>query len=351
MSVVRDGHFEIWPYQAPKGIQIAQYCAYLPFFFVIKEYNGKKRLFITVKESVIVEYDNKTQEFISNHLDIPIKTINDMDPFDYIQNWYYGRVKNFHSRFIYHILDISGFWLMLMPFNYSNLTQNEFEFEDNKILRISHYIEKPENENKIKWDIIHQESRYYMKCRVDKDHQVNVFVQNSFIMDDKIVPGKIFKCAQLFHSNNYPIIIIEDRNDGGYPTQSYLMIQLFQMREVERTYNAMRYSDELKKSFNLIIEYEEDHIYAPTTCKNIISIDDFKEVTDYYNYSGLNISHRRTNVFVELNTLSERTAYNEFRKAYEKSDNLKRPTDILIFTDGYSFSSTTGALPTRRRIP
>lgn len=311
-----------------------------------------------------------------------------MDPFDYIQYWHYGQVKNIHSRFIHHILDISGFWLVLIPFNYSNLTQNEFEFEDNKILRISHFIEKPENENeefnaffirmlkkykspkrmpmledikemfllkkgirkkklkaenetKIKWDVIHQEDMKYMKCRVDKDNQVNVFVQNSLYMDYRIIPGKIFKCAQLFHSNNYPIIIIEDRNGGGYPFQSYLMIQLFQMREVERTYSAMRYSDELKKALNLTIEYEEEYIYDPTTCKNIISIDDFKEVTDYYNYSGLNISHKRTNFFVELNTLSERTAFNEFRKAYEKSDNLKRPTDILIFTDGYSFSSTS----------
>ena len=388
MSVVRDGHFELWPYETPKGIQVGQYAVYLPFEFAIKEYNGKKRLFITIKESVIGEYDNKTQEFISNHLDIPIKTINDMDPFDYIQYWHYGQVKNINSRFVHHIDYISGFWLVHIPFIYSNLTQNEFEFEDNKIIRISHFIEKPitenkefnafflrilkkykspmrmpmldeikdlfllkkgikkeklkvKNENKIKWDVIYEEDRDYMKCRVDDENKVNVFVQNTFNMDNNIVPGKIFKCAELFHSNNYPIIIIEDRNGGGYPTQSYLMIQLFQMREVERTYSAMRYSDELKKALNITTEYEEDNIYDPTTCKNIYSINDFNEVIDYYNYSGLNISHRRTNVFVELNTLSERTAYNEFRKNYENSENLKKPTDILIFTDGYSFSSAS----------
>ena len=388
MSVVRDGHFELWPYETPKGIQVGQYAVYLPFLFVIKEYNGKKRLFITIKKSILEEYDNKTQEFILNHLDIPIKTINDIDPFDYIQYWHYGEVKNVHSRFIHHINDLSGLWLVNIPFNYSNLTQNEYEFEDKKILRISHFIDKPvtvnkefnsfflrmlkkykyssrmpmledikelfllkkgikkkklkvKNDNQIKWDVIHEEDRDYLKCRVDNAHQVNVFVQNSLYMDNNIIPGKIFKCAQLFHSNNYPIIIIEDRNGGGYPTQSYLMIQLFQMREVERTYSAMRYSDELKKAVNITKYYEEDNIYDPTTCNKINSIDDFNEIIDLYNYSGLNISHRRTNVFVELNTLSERTAYNEFRKRYEKSDNLKRPTDILIFTDGYSFSSAS----------
>lgn len=88
----------------------------------------------------------------------------------------------------------------------------------------------------LNWDIIQEDDDdNYMKCRVDHEKQVNVFVQNSLSMDDNIIPGKIFKCAELFHSNKYPIIIIEDRNGGGYPTQSYLMIQLFQMRAVERT--------------------------------------------------------------------------------------------------------------------
>ena len=65
------------------------------------------------------------------------------------------------------------------------------------------------------------------------------------------------------------------------------------------------------------------------------------ETTDYYNYSGLNITHKRTNVFVELCGRDERKAYNEFRKKYENSPNLKRPTDIIVFTDGYSFSSAS----------
>lgn len=62
MSVVRDGHFELWPYETPKGIQVGQYAVYLPFRFAIKEYNGKKRLFITIKkillESMIIKLKN-----------------------------------------------------------------------------------------------------------------------------------------------------------------------------------------------------------------------------------------------------------------------------------------------------
>ena len=168
---------------------------------------------------------------------------------------------------------------------------------------------------------------------------MNVFVQNSFDLNYESSAGLIFKCAELFHSNNYPIIIIENKNEGGDPKLAYLMIQLFQMREVERSYSAIRnpgHSD----NFDFNKEYKTK-ILNPMTCKVINSYEELGQTTDYYNYSGLNITHKRSNVYVELEDLEERKAYNEFRKKYQDSPNLKRPTDIIIFTDGVSFSSTS----------
>ena len=383
LNIVKDGHLEINSYQTPTGIQFDQYSVVMPFSYEIKEFKGEKRLFVKVRIDTIGLFDKEIQNFVRNHSEIPIKSINGMDPFDYIQNFtHFFGVKNVHGTFIQNFASISGYYLMAAPLNYTDLTQNEFEFEDNKIIRVSYIIIKPKEENKefnrfflrmlkkykslrlmpmindikemyllkkgikkkltkneIKWDVIYKEFIYYMKCRVDHDKKVNVFVQNSLYMDNEIVYGKIFECAKLFHSNRYPIIIIEDRNAGGFPTQSYLMIQLFQMREVERSYSAMRFSEKFKKYNNL--KDLDNEIFDPTTCKKITSIDNFTEVIDYYNYSGLNISHRRTNVFQELYTLSERKALNEFRKEYQNSPYLKRPTDIMIFTDGFSFSSAS----------
>jgi hypothetical protein len=43
------------------------------------------------------------QDFINSHSEIPLKYINDMDPFDYIQNWSkFRKTKNLHAQFSYY---------------------------------------------------------------------------------------------------------------------------------------------------------------------------------------------------------------------------------------------------------
>ena len=400
LSVVRDGHFEIASFRTPLNTYFYNYLAVIPIKFYVKEYNNEKRLFIEINENYIGLFTKETEVFLREHVDIPLKTINNIDPIDYIQNWsHYNPVKNINSKFVHNLEAIYAFRLIYIPLNYTDFMQNEYEFDDNKIIRLSYFIQKPaqnfefnsnefneylrdtvnkykkqnlrilpsmekimdkylsekgikslnikkenkkfEKESNIEWDIIHFEvDEGFFKCRVDHNNSVNVFVQDTFMFNYFTSAfGKILQCAKLFHSNNYPIIIIETKNGGGIPNLAYEMIQLFQMREVERTYSAVRYTETMKKVFRVEELYGEDIIYNPDTCKTISSTDELIEVTNNYDYNGLNISHKRSNVFVELNTLSERNAYNELRKQYKDSPNLKRPTDILIFTDGYTFSS------------
>ena len=389
LTVVKDFHISIVSTETPKGIQFYEYSAVLPLRYTIKSYNNEPRVFITIREEYIDKYDNYTQEMLRSHLDIPIKSINDMDPIDYIQNWSrFIVVKNIHSNFVQNLHYMAGFYMHYNPLNYSDFVANELEFDDNKIIRLSYYIIKPEindakfkqffvenlkkynnarympsieelkdifyhkkkysmkNENKdvnketkIKWDVEYKDNRNYFKCRVDHGKSVNVVTQNSFSFDFDLSVGHIFKCSELFHSNEYPIIIIEDRNNGGDPNLAYFMIQLFQMREVERTYSAIRYKENFQKYFDLELEYKDEYVYNPDTCENIYKSNEFYEVSDYYNYSGLNITHKRTNVFVELCPLNRRKAFNSFREKYKDSPYLKKPTDIIIFTDSFSFSS------------
>jgi len=50
------------------------------------------------------------------------------------------KLKNKHAEFTYIIGEISKFNLCEFPMNYSDLTLNDYEFEDNKLLRIGYKL-------------------------------------------------------------------------------------------------------------------------------------------------------------------------------------------------------------------
>ena len=389
LLTTRDLHFLIGSHETERGIQFSQYIAFLPFNFYIKKYGEKNepRIFIS-KRAEIQFFGEHVQKYVDEHLDMPIKTINDIDPFDYIQNWgQYRGCKSPHCQFVYMLSTISIFYLSFSPLDYSDLILNEYEFEDNSILRVPYLISKPKiNENKeynsyflktikkynkysiqiptpdeikekyliskglkkklkinkvqeekIQWDISYiDEDSNYFKCRVDKEEEVNVFVQNSFSIDPYETHGKIFDCAQLFHSNEYPLIIIETKNGGGYPYISLLLIQLFQMRSFERTFSSFGTSEGSKKYYDL---YQWGVISADTCGE--ISISNLENITNFYDYNDLNVSHTRTVPTISILDNYDRQALNDFRKDFENSKNLKRPTDIIIYTDGFSYSATS----------
>ena len=384
LTATRDLHFNVLCLKVDK-INLL-YEAHLPFKFIIGDWEGKKRIFIE-KNDNFDEFDQEIKSNIESHLNTPLKKINNLDPFDYIQNWsQYSRTKNPHAQFTHVIGEIPSFYLLQHPVYYWNLTLNDYEFEDNFILRLSYKIAKPKSangneeefnqffsdyveksfytkkippikeikenflihkginkpkkilkENKVEWDVIHEEKNGFLKCKVDNDNKFNVVIQNSFNLESKDTTEKIFKCAELFHSNNYPIIIIETKNGGGNPNLSLLMIQLFQMREVERTYTAYRISDFAKHFY----QKDKFNYVNPETCGIIKAFEEFEEEKDHYDNDGLNVEHNRTKPFIELLSLSQREALNNFRKEFINSTNLKRPTDIIIFTDSFSYSATS----------
>ena len=136
----RDDHLAIWAYKTPGGIKFDQYIVHLPFDFIIKEYNGTHRIFIN-SNGYINEYSQNVRQFIYSHLEIPLKYINDIDPFEYIQYWSKSRrLKNIHAQFTSIINTISGFQLYVYPKDYSDIAQFEYEFDDNKILRIKYNL-------------------------------------------------------------------------------------------------------------------------------------------------------------------------------------------------------------------
>ena len=147
-ATVKDPHLKIYADETPNGIKFSEYKAYLPFNFVIKKFkeNDSKeyfRIFIE-KNNNFGEYDEDTQNFLNVHINSPIKSINNIDPFDYIQNWSkFGQYKNMHAQFSRRMEQISSFYLYSFPLFYSDIIFNEYEFDDGGLIRMPYKIYIP----------------------------------------------------------------------------------------------------------------------------------------------------------------------------------------------------------------
>ena len=399
LTATKDLHLSIYSFKTPKGIIFEQYGAALPFAFVIKNTTndteeGEFKMYID-PNFFFGYYEESVQQFIFEHIDIPLKTIEDQDPFDYIQNWSkYTATKNDHAQFTYLMAFkvISGFYLRYFPLDYSDLNLIQFEFEDNKILRIPYHIVKPnmkdvefneyfhsylkdansqadiinipfineirdkyliykgkkkiilkeDKKEEIEWNVSISSDSGFIKCKVDEKNEVNVVLQTTFSVNYYLGIAKIIECAKLFHTNAYPIIIIESKNGGG-TIQLYLMMhQLFQMRTVDRSYFSYRMSDATELLYEGINNWVRTDM---KTCKQVKSYADYQVEFDHYNYNGLNVEHKRSGA-VDLLAFYFRTLLRDYRENYLNDENLKknlkRPTDIIIFTDSFSYSSTSG---------
>ena len=85
-------------------------------------------------------------------------------------------------------------------------------------------------------------------------------------------------------------------------------------------------------------EVDEDvkDIGDSENCKPL-NVKDMKEIEDDY---GEGIIHKRTQTF----TLIRKKQSKEYKKRRQylfENNRLKRPTDIIVFTDSYSFSATS----------
>ena len=126
IASVKDLHLSILASKTEKKLELNKYSACLPFFFYIKEFNSENRIFIYKYDSCYNLYDKDIQNVIDKHLSIPVKRINKMDLFEYIQNWSKFRtLKNVHAQFSKRLWEIFSFNLMYHPLNYSDLVDNE----------------------------------------------------------------------------------------------------------------------------------------------------------------------------------------------------------------------------------
>ena len=150
----------------------------------------------------------------------------------------------------------------------------------------------------------------------------------------------MIKCIKTFLTNEYPVIIIESKNRGGSNLLYSVLLQILQTRIEMR--DSMSYR---------VTKISEEYLKLKNNMRGQLSISDCKIINSYQDFNKFyldsygeeSINHNRTNPIDKIDELY-RLALREFREEIKNNKNLKKPTDIIIFTDSYSVSAASGLI-------
>ena len=150
----------------------------------------------------------------------------------------------------------------------------------------------------------------------------------------------MIKCIKTFLTNEYPVIIIESKNSGGSVLLYSVLLQILQTRIEMR--DSMSYR---------VTKISEEYLKLRNPMRGKVSISDCKIINSYQDFNKFysdsygeeTINHNRTNPIDKIDKLY-RLALREFREEIKNNKNLKKPTDIIIFTDSYSVSAASGLI-------
>ena len=332
------------------NILIDQIYACVPISLYVKgDSQENAEMYIKLYQDCFFTLTDNLTTFINGHTNIPIKEINGKSPFEYIQDFstQYLDLKNKHGTFTLIIDYFNAFPIQFLPLTKEELTNIEFTFNDdesmilnytlfiyptndeenNDIFTINKLNKKiTENVNEIEWKYS-TKNKVGFQCLIDETNQVNVFKQSSFILTDDY-EEIVKKCTEEFYSNSFPIIGIENQNLGGSDYANALVQQFTQVKILQRHHESIK----LTELTNKLVP--KDNMFDIETCEKI---KEFKNITDDY---GNGIKHHRTQVFQELSPETLKN-WKETRKKYYEKNHLKKPTEIIIFTDFLSYSATS----------
>ena len=402
LGAVRDLHFRIFGLNTPSGIKLDQITACLPFkFYVDKDSNNEAKMYIQYYDDCAAYYNDEERNYIKEKSDkkVALKYINNENPFDYIQRW--GRIyrgnKSPHAHFTLMKTLIYAFYIRLYPYTPEELSMI-FEFEtdttQNDIINLDYFIFIPNVQNmklyhnfnnfeknefdkffetELKknkdnvlepniFEMIHKfkvlkgiiketpkpkstiiEWKYQtpeengIKCRVDEENKVNIFVQESFSIDDEIAQEVMYNCTKEFYQNDYRIIGIQNRDGGGWAHLCLIFHQLVQIKTQDRAFKASKVTDFFKRH---VLDDYEGYVNV-NTCKPFNNIDElFTEVVDDFSTKDKELLHHRSQVFNYIDKDTRKRLQNN-RIEFESFGHLKKPTDIIIYTDSFSYSATS----------
>ena len=341
-----------------------------------------------------IENKQELLEFCNDYdKDNPMKlnSINGQNPFDYFLN--FGKItstKNLHGTFSYIMQDTNYLHLDTIYFNFTdeNIQNLNLEFIDEKgdktIINTKYIIEseidiyteeedeeylrdyknnffnnllglKKENNNfcllnqnknakrilrtyltdyYIGWNFKYTQSdEDLFKCYEDSDNYVNVYYIHSFEAND--IPryiNTIKQCVELFDENSYPIIVINDLNSGGVVILAQIFLGVL---------SPLMPINLFKGRFRLTDNFINNEEISEYIKSNFTSIYNYESISYEYLINGEKSTDYSDEKLSEAFYLVNLTIYEEIEKIRLTMKNKRKPTEILVLTDGYSFSAAS----------
>ena len=326
---------------------------------------------------------------IQDNLDVPIKSINSKDPFEYIEDFGSGylNLRNPHGTFtlLFNLFNRAS--LSTLPLSIEKLTgftvvyENDQTFTTDFIITYSKKIEQdisvieagldlnninkeinylyapeinelpyellniteydmennmpqfslgvqdsPTNDNnaKIKWKYNFEN---IFKCGIYKD--TNIYFIKSFMTNNmnKFIT-KLVKCAEYFDKNTNPIFLITSMNGGGLGVMSKYLIEMLSPHSSSLFYNRIRRT----KAF---VDHDKSIYFTTDKCKLVSSIDYLTNTFMAKYNENLNDS------LTDLTLVADGAIRSQLDDYKFNLKNPRKPTDIVVFTDGFSFSATS----------
>ena len=215
------------------------------------------------------------------------------------------------------------------------LSNNEKLFFNNKNeINKNNLKENIKNKNlrkllAINWNY---ETEDIFKCYADETNNINFYFVASFEPNDRQkYIETMLKCVELFDKNTYPIVVINEMNAGGYASLAQLFMGVLSpLMPINLFKGRLRITESLKKS-DEILHYINSNLTNVHNCQKA-SLDELLNKKVQSNYSKIEL----TDMFY-INNITLHNRIEEVRKTMK---NKRKPTEILLLTDGYSFSTT-----------
>jgi len=365
----KDGHLNIYADNSPRFFQLNAFYYCIPFKYMVKVNETFFSFFLQYIDTCKDEYSNEIINKIKSYDNRRIISINNLDPIKYLDT--FGNKVNFlkspQARYVFMMKYINKIPVNIFPFKKEELKVSiQFEGEDEKLeidyqfkhnnfineeftmneqknnlksILPSFNLEKIQlqkgqslmNDNKSIWNLKSDDE--YIKCKIDEINLLNVLYIKSYnpsIENYDNYENIMFECLSKFYSNNYKIIIISDQNNGGYTELCYPFAQYIHPKISKPSFISM-------KSTDLIAEYffTTDKNLNPDTCLPYTEKDNILEgEKDKYSEQ---IYHQKTKYTQFINIFQQKLMERK-RKEYLDTLKLKKPTEIILFTDGLSFS-------------
>jgi len=383
ISKLKDSHIQInWNF-----LNLDKFFIVSPVYFEMRyDTSGEPKIFLKCSDASDPDSDFVCPE--EEYEDYFITSINDINPFDFINNFGgdFVSTKNLHGTFSFKLdyhnevplsdypLDENDLGKLIIEFDSGEpletqyyIASDEIEIEDIRILRnLNHKIKdtslKTDNNDNIKrtnekkysrFKNIHNKNKkrrrlkdinwnlpeddIELNCSTDDDKEINIFYITTFLPKDKdAFIEKIENCYfNFFDKNKYPILVISHLNDGGFVYLSQLFLGIISpLISINMYKGRIRLTDSFKETDD-IIYYIETNLTNSNNClhTNYEQLKNNNVKVDY----GDNIQQDLSEMFF-LNNI---TIHNRIENWRKKMNYKRKPTEILIFTDGYSFSAAS----------